>query len=109
MSYSANARPRKSSGIACCVMVSVEILPRKNEKKPTNSSAANAATVRIRAEDHGRRAEQKHRSEQQPDRRHPVLQPLRDDQTERAADRAPTPERICERVSASPPCTRFFA
>jgi hypothetical protein len=44
MSNSAKARPRKSSGIDCCVMVSAEILPRKNAKNPTNRSAAKPAS-----------------------------------------------------------------
>ena len=41
MSNSANARPRKSSGIACCMIVSAEIFATKNAKKPENSSPAN--------------------------------------------------------------------
>ena len=42
MSNSANARPRKSSGIACCMIVSAEIFPRKNEKNPMKSMAGEA-------------------------------------------------------------------
>ncbi len=45
MSNSANARPRKSSGIACCMIVSAEIFATKNAKKPENNRPANAASV----------------------------------------------------------------
>ena len=42
MSNSANARPRKSSGIDCCMIVSAEIFPTKNEKNPMNSTKMTA-------------------------------------------------------------------
>ena len=109
MSNSANARPRKSSGIACCTIVSADTFPRKKEKNPRNSITANPAT-----------------ETNAPPMTPPMPSSAIDVNSIRtgatrsfsfcattmpvpAPSRPPRPESTSDRVSASPPSARFFA
>ena len=111
MSKSANARPRKSSGIACCMIVSAEIFA-DEEREEADEQQHGEPGERTRRPEHDRPD-----AEQRPSSRAAAgsagrvsFQRLREHQAERAADEpAAHPTRPSESVSASPPSTRFFA